>query len=256
VTRPPETRPAGASGTEGRETVAEPRICVIVPAFNEGASVAEVVRSIRAALPTAQVVVVDDGSKDDTAERAAAVGAHVLALPLNLGIGGAVQTGYLYAQRNDFDLAMQIDGDGQHDPREARFLIDPIVQHRADLVVGSRWLGRGDYKAPSGRRFGMKILSGLIKWRTGQRITDTTSGFRAVGRPGIDLFARSYSSDFPEVEALVAAKQCGLTIEEVPVHMEQRLHGRSSIAGLRSSYYMVRVVVALVVDALNRKEQP
>jgi hypothetical protein len=151
---------------------------------------------------------------------------------------------------------MQIDGDGQHDPREAGLLIDPIVKRRADLVVGSRWLGRGDYKAPSGRRLGMRILSGLVRWRTGQSITDTTSGFRAVGRPGIELFASSYSSDFPEVEALVLARQCGLRIEEVPVQMEQRLHGRSSIAGLRSSYFMLRVVVALIVDAFNRKEKP
>jgi hypothetical protein len=231
-------------------------LCVIVPAFNEGRSVANVVDSIQSALPSAHVVVVDDGSSDDTSARATEAGATVITLPLNLGIGGAVQTGYLYAQRHGFDVAMQIDGDGQHDPREARFLIEPIVEQRANLVVGSRWLGKGDYKAPSGRRLGMKILSGLVRWRTGQTITDTTSGFRAVGRPGIDLFAKSYSSDFPEVEALVTARRRGLLIEEVPVQMEQRLHGRSSIAGLRSSYYMLRVMVALVVDSLNRKEQP
>ncbi len=246
------TQPAVA----GERPEVDFRLCVIVPAYNEGPSVAKVVGSIRDALPRAHILVIDDGSVDDTSARAAEAGAVVITLPLNLGIGGAVQTGYRYAQRHGFDVAMQIDGDGQHDPGEARFLIEPIVEQRADLVVGSRWLGRGEYKAPSGRRIGMRILSRLVRWRTGQSITDTTSGFRAVGRPGIELFARSYSSDFPEVEALVTARQCGLRIEEVPVQMEQRLHGRSSIAGLRSSYYMVRVVVALVVDVLNQKEQP
>ena len=251
---PPEVDPVEADATA--VPFGGTRLCIIVPAFNEGPSVAKVVVAIQSALPSAQVVVVDDGSKDDTSIQAADAGAHVITLPMNLGIGGAVQTGYLYAQRNDFDIAMQIDGDGQHDPREARFVIEPILEQRADMVVGSRWLGRGEYKAPSGRRVGMRILSRLIKWRTGQTITDTTSGFRAVGRPGIALFAQSYSSDFPEVEALVAAKQCGLVIEEVPVQMQQRLHGRSSIAGLQSSYYMMRVVVALVVDSLQWKEHP
>lgn len=243
-------------GDVGAEASGAFRLCVIVPALNEGRTVAKVVGSIRDALPAAHIIVIDDGSTDDTSARALKAGAVVITLPLNLGIGGAVQTGYLYAERHGFDIAMQIDGDGQHDPGEARLLIDPIVERRADLVVGSRWLGRGDYKAPYGRRLGMRILSGLVRSRTGQSITDTTSGFRAVGRLGVELFAHSYSSDFPEVEALVMARQCGLRIEEVPVQMEQRLHGRSSIAGLRSCYYMLRVVVALVVDVLNRKEQP
>jgi hypothetical protein len=229
-------------------------LCAIVPAFNESKSVGEVVTSIHTALPSAHILVVDDGSNDDTSAEAKKAGAAVITLPLNLGIGAAVQTGYFYAKRHGFDLAMQIDGDGQHDPHECRLLIEPIVNHRADLVVGSRWLGRGEYEAPTGRRLGMRILSKLVGWRTKQNLTDTTSGFRAVGRKGIELFARSYPSDFPEVETLVLAKQCGLRIEEVPVRMVQRRHGRSSIAGLRSSYYMLRVVVALLIDTLDPKE--
>jgi glycosyltransferase involved in cell wall biosynthesis len=225
---------------------------VIVPAYNEGATVASVVSSIRRALPGTHVVVVDDGSEDDTSARAAAAGASVMTLPVNLGIGGAMQAGYRYALRRGFDVAMQVDGDGQHDPAEAGRLLAPIVSGEADMVVGSRWLGRGDYEAPSSRRLGMRILARLVRWRTGAVFTDTTSGFRAVGPSGVALFAHSYPADFPEVESLVVAKDHGLRIQEVGVHMNDRSHGRSSIAGVRSAYYMLRVVTVLVVDWIGR----
>jgi glycosyltransferase involved in cell wall biosynthesis len=232
--------------------VPSPRICVIVPAYNEGPSITGVVRSVHASLPDARVLVVDDGSSDDTTERALAAGATVITLPINLGIGGAVQTGYCYALRNDFDVAMQVDGDGQHDPSEASLLLDRLQHRSADMVVGSRWLGRGDYAAPRSRRFGMHLLARLVHWRTGSTFTDTTSGFRAVGRRGIELFSRVYPTDFPEVESLIIASGCGLKVEEVGVRMCERSHGRSSIAGMRSAYYMLRVTTVLVVDRLNR----
>jgi hypothetical protein len=241
---------------ESRATspVVATRICIVIPAFNEGGSVAQVVARVHGALPTAHVLVVDDGSQDDTALRAKAAGASVMTLPVNLGIGGAVQAGYRYATRHGFDVAIQIDGDGQHDPFETARLLEPLLSGRADMTVGSRWLGRGEYEASSGRRFGMRLLARLVCWRARGSFTDTTSGFRAVGRRGIEMFARTYPTDFPEVESLVLASRNGLRIEEVPVRMTPRTQGRSSIAGLRSAYYMARVVIALVVDSLSRAD--
>jgi glycosyltransferase involved in cell wall biosynthesis len=230
------------------------RICVVIPAFNESASIARVVHRAQVAMPEARVVVVNDGSSDDTAARALGAGATVITLPVNLGIGGAVQAGYLYALRQGFDIAIQVDGDDQHDPAEIDRLLQPIQSGLAEMTVGSRWLGRGDYAAPPGRRVAMRILAALVRWRTGGTFTDTTSGFRAVGAAGIALFARSYPTDFPEVESLVLASRNGLRLQEVPVRMTPRNEGRSSIAGVRSAYYMTRVTVSLVVGSLNRDD--
>jgi glycosyltransferase involved in cell wall biosynthesis len=231
------------------------RTCVIIPAFNEEASVGTVVRLVLEGLPTAHVVVVDDGSKDATAQESEKAGATVLQLPVNLGIGGAVQAGYRYALRYDFDYAIQIDGDGQHDPGEAGRVLEPIQQGTADMVVGSRWLGRGDYVAPKGRRVGMRILARIVSRGAGMVLTDTTSGFRAVGRMGIELFADEYPTDFPEVETLLLATNRKLRLREVGVRMNQRTAGESSIAGAKSFYYMVRVITVLLVDSLGRKDR-
>ena len=231
------------------------RTCVIIPAFNEETSVGTVVRLVLDELPAAHVVVVDDGSQDATAQESEKAGATVLQLPVNLGIGGAVQAGYRYALRYDFDYAIQIDGDGQHCPVEAARILEPIQQGTADMVIGSRWLGRGDYIAPRGRRVGMRILARLVSRRAGMILTDTTSGFRAVGRAGIELFADEYPTDFPEVETLVLATRRGLRLQEVGVRMKQRTAGESSIAGAKSFYYMVRVVTVLLVDSLGRKDR-
>lgn len=233
--------------------VVQRRICVIIPAYNEAPAIGQVVRNVRAAMPTAHVLVVDDGSRDTTAHEAALNGATVMQLPLNLGIGGAVQAGYRYAQRYDFDIAIQVDGDGQHDPREARRILEPIERGEADLVVGSRWLGRGAYVAPKGRRIGMRILAAMVTRGTGGTITDSTSGFRAVGRRGIGLFAEKYPTDFPEVETLVLAARQGLRLQEVGVRMDQRVAGESSLAGVKSAYYMLRVCMMLLVDGLRRR---
>ncbi len=206
------------------------------------------------ALPTAHVLVVNDGSCDATAERAVRAGATVLSLPVNLGIGGAVQAGYRYALKYGFHVAIQIDGDGQHDPREAEHILAPILEGEADMVVGSRWLTRGNYVATRSRRFGMHILAWLVSRAAGTTVTDSTSGFRAVGRSGVELFAREYPTDFPEVETLVLATRHGLRLREVGVRMEQRKTGHSSISGLRSStYYMIRVIMVLLLDSLLGK---
>ncbi|MGH9093568.1 MAG: glycosyltransferase family 2 protein [Acidimicrobiales bacterium] len=225
------------------------RPCVVIPAYNEGAMVAAVVHATRTAQPDATIVVVDDGSRDDTAARAAAAGAAVLSLPVNLGIGGAVQAGYRYALRAGCDVAVQVDGDGQHDPAEIDRLLRPLVAGQADLVVGSRWLGRGSYAAAPDRRAGMRVLARLVAWRSGQRLSDTTSGFRAAGPRALALFAEEYPTDYPEVETLVLAARRGLRVREVPVQMRPRSSGRSSIDGLRSAYYMARVASVLVLGA-------
>lgn len=259
-----ESRPKLASLTSGLQDAAEPvadgradallsgaGVCVVIPAFNEGRSVAGVVDRVKAALPAAGIVVVNDGSHDDTGSRAARAGAAVVNLPLNLGIGGAVQTGFRYAMRQGYLVAVQVDGDGQHDPSEIPRLLEPISQGRSDIVVGSRWLGRGDYVAPSARRSGMRILARMVSWRTGSRFTDTTSGFRAVSGPALQLFAENYPTDFPEVESLVLATQHRCRVIEVPVWMTKRAHGSSSISGSRSAYYMLRVGLGLLIGRLS-----
>lgn len=224
-------------------------VCVVVPAYNESESIVDVVVQARRAIPAARIVIVDDASLDDTGRRAAAAGAAVVRLPINLGIGGAVQVGYRYALQHGARLAIRLDGDGQHDAAEVARLLEPIVAGRADMTIGSRWLGRGDYVSPAGRRAGMRMLARIVRWQTGADFTDTTSGFRAVGRAGLELFAAEYPVDFPEVESLVMAVRRGLRVEEVPVRMSQRRGGCSSIAGTRSLYYMARVVVALLVGS-------
>ncbi len=227
------------------------RTCVVIPAFNEGRSIGAVVRAVHQHLPGATVAVVNDGSRDDTEAQARAAGAVVLSLSQNLGIGGAVQTGYKFALRQGHSFAVQIDGDGQHDPSEAHHLIERLMVGDADLVIGSRWLGRGDYVAPRNRRFGMKLLEALVSWRAGTRFTDTTSGFRALNRRAIELFAVHYPSDYPEVESIVLAHHFGLRATEVPVKMNPREHGTSSITGLSTVYFMVRITIGLLIGVMG-----
>jgi glycosyltransferase involved in cell wall biosynthesis len=229
-----------------------PRCLAIVPAFNEAATIAEVVSEIRDFGPELEVLVVDDGSTDATSAIAEAAGASVLRLPINLGIGGAVQAGYLYAFEQGFDLAVQVDGDGQHDASELGRLLEPIVTKRADLVIGTRFAGEQSYRAPLARRLGIGLFAALVSLRVRQRMTDTTSGFRAVNRRGIRLFAADYPHDYPEVESVVTAARGDLRVCEVPVAMRQRAAGRSSITTFRSFYYVAKVLLALFVGLFPR----
>ncbi|HEX2111908.1 MAG TPA: glycosyltransferase family 2 protein [Gaiellaceae bacterium] len=223
------------------------RHLAIVPAFNEAGSVGRVIDEIRASEPRFEILVVDDGSTDDTAAVARAHGARVVSLPFNLGIGGAVQTGYRYARDQGFDLAVQVDGDGQHDARELAPLVEPVLAGAADLAVGSRFAGSGEYRAPAARRLGIRLFARAISRIAGQRVTDTTSGFRAANRRAIELFAADYPHDYPEVEATVMVVKERLRLVEVPVSMRKRAAGRSSITAARSVYYMAKVLVALFV---------
>ena len=237
--------------------MAERSAVAIVPARNEAGAIGRVVREIRAFDPSLDVVVIDDGSTDDTAALAAAAGAAVVRLPFNLGIGGAVQTGFMYALANGYELAVRLDGDGQHDPAELPKLIDPILRGEADIVVGSRFAGASDaYRPPLARRAGIRFFAGLVSLLAHQRVTDTTSGFQALNRNGIRLFAADYPHDYPEVEATVMVIRHRLRLLEVPVLMREREHGSSSITALRSAYYALKVTLALFVGVFRRTALP
>lgn len=223
------------------------RLLVIVPAFNEARNLPAVADDLRRHAPEAEVCLVDDGSTDGTAEAARALGFRVLRLATNLGIGGTVQAGYLWAFEHGYDAAVQFDGDGQHDASSLPALIEPILQGSADLVVGSRFLGDGSFRSTLPRRLGIGYLARLIRLRCGARVSDATSGYRAAGRAAIELFARGYPPDFPEPESIAIARRAGLRIAEAPVRMRGRQHGASSITPLRSFLYMVKVTVALML---------
>jgi len=232
------------------------RRVAIVPAYNEDASIAGVVGELLAYDPGLRVVVVDDGSADRTAELARAAGAKVISLPFNLGIGGAVQTGFRYAWEQGFDVAVRADGDGQHDPAELDAILRPVLADEADVAVGSRFIGGDGYRSSRSRRAGIRLLAWIVSALTRQRITDPTSGFQAANRLGIRLFAADYPHDYPEAEATVMVFKHRLRLQEVPVKMRARESGRSSITAVRSVYYMVKVVLAIFVALFRRKAVP
>lgn len=229
------------------------RIVAVVPAFEEEAAVGGVIRGIHAFDRRIDVVVVDDGSADGTAAAAEAAGAAVVRLPFNLGIGATVQTGFRYALERGYDTAVRLDGDGQHDPAELGKLLAELEAGTADVVTGSRFVaGDRDYRPPLARRIGITWFARLVSLLTRQRVTDTTSGFQALNRRGIALFAAEYPSDYPEVEATVLVLKHKLRLKEVPVRMLEREHGTSSITFVRSIYYVLKVTLALLV-AMGRR---
>ncbi len=225
----------------------------VLPAYNEAGAIGRVVDEIRAFDPSFDVVVVDDASTDDTVAVARARGAIVLELPFNVGIGGAVQTGFRYALEQGYDRAVRLDGDGQHDAAELAKLLHPIESGEADLVIGSRFVDPGgSYRPPFARRLGIRVFARLVSMLGGQHVTDTTSGFLALDCVGIELFAAEYPHDYPEVEATLIALRSGLRLSQVQVEMRERETGSSSITFVRSLYYLVKVLLALLVTSLRR----
>jgi glycosyltransferase involved in cell wall biosynthesis len=224
------------------------RLVAVVPAWNEEGAIATVIEEIVRVGPEIEVVVVDDASTDDTADVAERNGATVLRLPFNVGIGGAVQTGFRYALEQGYERAVRLDGDGQHDASQLPKLLAPLEAGAADLVIGSRFVDPGGtYRPPFARRLGIRVFARLVSLLCRQRVTDTTSGFIALDRAGIELFAAEYPHDYPEV-----ALRSGLRLAQVQVEMRERTSGVSSITFLRSLYYIVKVTLALLVASLRR----
>jgi len=228
------------------------RLLVVVPAYNEAASIGAVLREVREVLPDAGVLVVDDGSSDGTREAALAEGVKVLSLPFNLGVGGAMRAGFRYAVRHDYDAAVQVDADGQHDPSEVPTLVAGL--DHADLVIGARFAGEGAYQVKGPRKWAMAVLRVVLSWVSGTKLTDTTSGFKASGRRILPLFAEYYPVEYlgDTIEALVIASRAGCKIAQVPAHMRERRAGNPSHSPLKAAVYLFRAGFALLL-ALIRK---
>ncbi len=231
------------------------KILIIVPAYNEQGNVGSTVKELLSLPLSIKVLVVDDGSIDGTAQEAKRAGAMVISLPFNLGIGGAVQTGFKFALAHDFTIALQVDGDGQHDVTYIEKLIEPILTNDADVVIGSRFLNPYlGYRSSFIRQMGIQFFAHLISYLIHCKITDSTSGFRAFNKRAIEIFAQNYPQDYPEPEAIVLAQRLGLRIVEVSVQMRQRLIGHSSIRYLATLYYMIKVTFAILLDMLKRNK--
>ena len=231
------------------------RHLAIVPALNEAGSIAQTVAEIREHATAFDVLVLDDGSTDATAAIAAGAGARVISLPFNVGIGGAMQCGYMYARDHGYAVAVQVDGDGQHDARDIPRLLaaleaDPSIE----MVTGSRFLGTpAGYRSSGMRRVGIRVFAAIISLITRQRVTDPTSGFRMSRRSGIELFARDYPHDYPEVEAILLLHQNRLRMRELAVAMRPRTSGRSTIGRTVPAYYMVKVLLAVLIGMLRAR---
>jgi len=228
------------------------KILVIIPVFNEEETLRGVILGIRSFLSEAEILVVNDGSTDSTGRIAREEGVLVLEHPYNMGIGATMQTGFIYALRNGYDIAVQVDGDGQHHPESLPFLVRPVLEGHCNLVVGSRYLSDGGFKSTLPRKLGIKFFSSLIWIFTGTRATDPTSGFRAIDRKTLELFSEEYPSDYPEVEALISVYNKGLHFQEIPVTMRDRQGGASSIGILSALYYMVKVTLSISIGSFRR----
>jgi hypothetical protein len=223
---------------------------VIIPAYNEETSICSVIQKLKQDYPEVDYIVVNDCSKDGTTSILKENQANFLSLPLNLGIGGCVQTGYRYAWDNGYDIAIRIDGDGQHDTSYIGRMIEPILNGQADIVIGSRFVTKEGFQSSGLRRLGIRFLSTLIRICCGTKVHDVTSGFWAVNRTYIGKFANDYPVDYPEPETIVSASLAGAGIVEVPVVMKERENGISSISAWKSIYYMIKVSLSIVLCRL------
>lgn len=227
------------------------KVLIIIPAYNEGGNIEQVVDNLINCYPQYDYIVINDASVDNTREVCTKKGYRFIDQPINLGIGGTVQNGYQYALENDYDIAVQIDGDGQHDVRYIREMVDKLENEEADIVIGSRFIEKEGFQSSGMRRMGISILSLIIWFLTWKRVKDVTSGFRAVNKNFISIYARDYPQDYPEPEAIVSAIIRGGKIAEIPVIMQERISGESSINITKSVYYMIKVVLALFICRIS-----
>ena len=227
------------------------KVLVIIPCYNESENICRVVQRLKATCPDVDYLVVNDCSTDDSARILRENGYNYLDLPLNLGIGGGVQSGYLYATAHDYDITVQMDGDGQHDPAYLMEIVQPVLDGECDMCIGSRFVKKEGFQTSFMRRVGIRFLSGLIFLLSGHRVLDVTSGFRATNARMTAYFARHYAIDYPEPEAALAAILADFKVAEAPVVMRERQGGVSSIHSFKSVYYMIKVSLALIIDRLS-----
>ena len=227
------------------------KVLIIIPAYNEAEGISKLIDNLTDNYSQFDYVIINDGSKDNTKQLCAEKGYHVINLPINLGIGGAVQTGYKYAKENDYDIAIQIDGDGQHNPAYIEKLIEYIENGMAEVAIGSRFIDKEGFQSSKMRRLGINFLSTLLHICTGTKIYDVTSGYRAVNKRFISIFAEDYSRDYPEPEAIITTLMWRGKIKEVPVIMNERETGTSSINFSKSLYYMIKVSLAILVRRIS-----
>ena len=224
---------------------------IIIPAYNEGENLKNTIKNIQTDALSFDYVIVNDCSKDNTRELCKTEKFHVINLPVNLGIGGAVQTGYQYAMENDYDLAVQVDGDGQHDARFLNTMADYLLENKVNMVIGSRFIEKKGFQSSGIRRLGIRFFTGLIRCLTGKKITDPTSGLRMADSEIIKMFAQNYPKDYPEPETVVSVIRKGKRVEELPVEMHERQGGVSSISPKKSIYYMIKVSLAIIIECLR-----
>ncbi|SHJ50256.1 glycosyltransferase family 2 protein [Parasporobacterium paucivorans] len=226
---------------------------VIIPAYNESASIRKTVEDIRENAQEFDYVIINDCSTDDTMQVCRDNGLNFINLPVNLGIGGAVQTGYMYAWENGYDIAVQFDGDGQHNAKYLETMVECMESNKADMVIGSRFIELEGFQSSAARRIGIKYFTGLIKVLTGTKISDPTSGLRMINRDTIKMFANDYPVDYPEPESVVAILRRGKKVVEIPVIMNEREEGVSSICFRKSIYYMAKVSLAILIECIGEK---
>ena len=222
----------------------------VIPAYNEAGNIEKTVQDITENAPSFDYIIINDCSKDKTAEICQKSGFHIINLPVNMGIGGGVQTGYLYALRNGYDIVVQFDGDGQHDAIYLEKMAEVLEKEKIDMLIGSRYIAKEGFESTGIRRIGIRFFTSLIKMLTGRKITDPTSGMRMINRKVLQVFAEDYPRDYPEPESVVTLLKKGMIVKEIPVRMKERKEGVSSISPVNAIYYMIKVSVAILIAAL------
>lgn len=225
---------------------------VILPAYNEAGNIEKTIKDITEHAKSFDYVIINDSSTDNTLEICEQNGFHVINLPVNLGIGGGVQTGYLYALRNGYDIAVQFDGDGQHNASYLEKMAERMAEENLDMLIGSRYIEKEGFQSSSLRRLGIRYFTMMIRALTGKKITDPTSGMRMVNRRVIAMFAKEYPKDYPEPESVVTILKKGMKVEEIPVLMNERENGVSSISMWKSVYYMIKVSLAILMAVIRK----